>query len=187
MTAAAQLPLTQRWRNPVSSAPQGLRGAVYELLREFHRRNKRLPEVLIMYRDGVSEGQFDEVQQKEIPQVSPALRFIFSIALAGGCWHHLSLHLFEVAIACVDPMGLLHTGEIFRPAFSFWPHLPLPSSSPRVQQCSKNPTRSALKPPTTARSRNLKKNAVPICHAHAIELHATQSHLSPSVSTCCTT
>jgi Piwi domain len=34
---------------------------VQELLGEFWKKNKRLPEVLIMYRDGVSEGQFDEV------------------------------------------------------------------------------------------------------------------------------
>jgi Piwi domain len=33
-----------------------------ELLGEFWKKNKRLPEVLIMYRDGVSEGQFDEVR-----------------------------------------------------------------------------------------------------------------------------
>jgi hypothetical protein len=32
-----------------------------ELLGVFVKKNKRLPEVLVMYRDGVSEGQFDEV------------------------------------------------------------------------------------------------------------------------------
>ena len=32
-----------------------------ELLGVFSMKNKRLPEVLVMYRDGVSEGQFDEV------------------------------------------------------------------------------------------------------------------------------
>ncbi len=45
---------------------QGLRGAVKELLGEFYKKNKRLPEVLIMYRDGVSEGQFDEVRPAKI-------------------------------------------------------------------------------------------------------------------------
>lgn len=38
-----------------------MRGTVKELLGEFWKKNKRLPEVLIVYRDGVSEGQFDEV------------------------------------------------------------------------------------------------------------------------------
>jgi Piwi domain len=43
---------------------------VQELLGVFSKKNKRLPEVLVMYRDGVSEGQFDEVgacQAVELP------------------------------------------------------------------------------------------------------------------------
>ena len=35
-----------------------------DLLREFYK-----PERIIVYRDGVSEGQFDAVQQQELPQV----------------------------------------------------------------------------------------------------------------------
>ena len=38
-----------------------LAGHFQELLGVFSKKNKRLPEVLVMYRDGVSEGQFDEV------------------------------------------------------------------------------------------------------------------------------
>ena len=37
---------------------------------QFGKKNRRLPEVLVMYREGVSEGQFDAVQRTEILQVS---------------------------------------------------------------------------------------------------------------------
>ena len=41
-----------------------------DLLREFYKAcGKKKPERIIVYRDGVSEGQFDAVQQQEIPQV----------------------------------------------------------------------------------------------------------------------
>lgn len=50
----------------------GMRQATRQLLHMFYTKNKRLPHAIIMYRDGVSEGQFDEVQQKEIPQIIAA-------------------------------------------------------------------------------------------------------------------
>ena len=41
-----------------------------DLLREFYKAcGKKKPERIIVYRDGVSEGQFDAVQQQELPQV----------------------------------------------------------------------------------------------------------------------
>lgn len=50
---------------------QDLRQIVKELLLAFYQfTNKKKPERLIFYRDGVSEGQFAEVQRLEIPQVS---------------------------------------------------------------------------------------------------------------------
>lgn len=42
---------------------------VQELLQEFYRNTKKRPERLIVYRDGVSEGQFDAVVREELPQV----------------------------------------------------------------------------------------------------------------------
>lgn len=42
---------------------------VQELLQEFYRNTKKRPERLIIYRDGVSEGQFDAVVREELPQV----------------------------------------------------------------------------------------------------------------------
>ena len=41
-----------------------------DLLREFYKAcGMKKPERIIVYRDGVSEGQFDTVQQQELPQV----------------------------------------------------------------------------------------------------------------------
>jgi eukaryotic translation initiation factor 2C len=42
---------------------------VQELLQEFYRNTKKRPERIIVYRDGVSEGQFDAVVREELPQV----------------------------------------------------------------------------------------------------------------------
>jgi len=50
----------------------GMRRATADLLTEFYRKNQRLPAAIIMYRDGVAEGQFEEVQKKEIPQIHAA-------------------------------------------------------------------------------------------------------------------
>ncbi|CAH7687749.1 Piwi domain-domain-containing protein [Phakopsora pachyrhizi] len=47
-----------------------------DLLLKFHQRNKTLPRKLIFYRDGVSEGQFGEVIQKEIPLLRKAFKQI---------------------------------------------------------------------------------------------------------------
>ena len=46
---------------------------VQELLQEFYRNTKKRPEWLIVYRDGVSEGQFDAVVREELPQVCSLL------------------------------------------------------------------------------------------------------------------
>ena len=48
---------------------QDFQGMVQELLQEFYRNTKKRPERLIVYRDGVSEGQFDAVVREELPQV----------------------------------------------------------------------------------------------------------------------
>lgn len=45
----------------------------------YHATNKVKPDRLIFYRDGVSEGQFAEVQQKELTQIMAVCR-----ALPGG-------------------------------------------------------------------------------------------------------
>ena len=51
-------------------AVQDLRQIIKDLLLTFYQyTNKKKPERLVFYRDGVSEGQFAEVQRMEIPQV----------------------------------------------------------------------------------------------------------------------
>lgn len=39
------------------------------LITQFVRRTRHEPKRIIFYRDGVSEGQFPEIQQREITQV----------------------------------------------------------------------------------------------------------------------
>ncbi|GMH32738.1 hypothetical protein BSKO_00572 [Bryopsis sp. KO-2023] len=46
--------------------------AIEKLLNEFKRRNKRLPGVLVFYRDGIADNQFAECREKEIPQIHKA-------------------------------------------------------------------------------------------------------------------
>ena len=49
---------------------QDFKGMVQELLQEFYRNTRKRPEKIIVYRDGVSEGQFDAVVREELPQVT---------------------------------------------------------------------------------------------------------------------
>jgi eukaryotic translation initiation factor 2C len=57
---------------------QEMKAAMKFLLEEYRLKNGNLPEILVFYRDGVSEGQFAEVQQMEIPQVRAlASHFLF--------------------------------------------------------------------------------------------------------------
>ena len=53
-----------------------LKAVVKKLLIHFYKaNNKRKPTRIIFYRDGVSEGQFAEVQRSEIPQVWMLVRY----------------------------------------------------------------------------------------------------------------
>jgi Piwi domain len=45
-------------------------------LKAFYKQSRRKPQRLIFYRDGVSEGQFAEVQRCEIPQIRAACEAI---------------------------------------------------------------------------------------------------------------
>jgi eukaryotic translation initiation factor 2C len=46
-----------------------LEDMVKQLLQSFYQTTGRKPESILFYRDGVSEGQFPEVQQKEIKEI----------------------------------------------------------------------------------------------------------------------
>ena len=48
---------------------QNLKGMVTELLTAFYNYSQNVPERLLFYRDGVSEGELAAVQSVEIPRV----------------------------------------------------------------------------------------------------------------------
>ena len=54
---------------------QELKTIIKRLLLNFYRNTGgKKPEKLILYRDGVSEGMFNEVQRAEIPQILQACK-----------------------------------------------------------------------------------------------------------------
>ena len=66
---------------------QDLKVIIKRLLLSFYRATAgKKPEKLILYRDGVSEGMFAEVQRAEIPQIIQACKWVPSPlpALARG-------------------------------------------------------------------------------------------------------
>ncbi|CAL5072794.1 unnamed protein product [Urochloa decumbens] len=56
----------------------GLEGIVKELLRAFEQGSKQRPKQLIFYRDGVSEGQFKQVLEQEIPEIEKAWKALYN-------------------------------------------------------------------------------------------------------------
>lgn len=51
-----------------------------ERLNVWEQKNKSLPERILIYRDGVSEGQFDQVVSEELPQVQKAFKKLSHVA-----------------------------------------------------------------------------------------------------------
>ncbi|KAG6810227.1 hypothetical protein H0H92_012816 [Tricholoma furcatifolium] len=51
-----------------------LTGMLVERLLAYEKKNKKLPERIFVFRDGVSEGQFDIVIQDELPQILDAFK-----------------------------------------------------------------------------------------------------------------
>ena len=49
---------------------------IAELLQEYFRVNKTHPENLVIFRDGVSEGQFEIVNRTEIPLIQAGIRMV---------------------------------------------------------------------------------------------------------------
>ena len=54
----------------------GLKFLVYELLATFYRQHHVYPHRILFYRDGVSEGQYAEVLEKEVSAVKEACNHI---------------------------------------------------------------------------------------------------------------
>ena len=61
----------------MSQMIQNFTGMMIERLKLYEGRNKSLPERVILFRDGVSEGQFDTVLQEELPQIREAFRKVY--------------------------------------------------------------------------------------------------------------
>lgn len=59
---------------------QDFAAMMIERLLLYQRRMKSLPERLILFRDGVSEGQFDQVLEQELPQIKDAFRRVYKDA-----------------------------------------------------------------------------------------------------------
>ncbi|KAJ3279495.1 Eukaryotic translation initiation factor 2C, partial [Borealophlyctis nickersoniae] len=57
---------------------QDVKGMVVELLKAFYEENRRLPELLLYYRDGVSDGQFANVQAQEVSDIALACHGILA-------------------------------------------------------------------------------------------------------------
>ena len=51
-----------------------LEGMAFELLKNFQKQTGKAPERVIFYRDGVSEGQFDQVARHEIAALKSECR-----------------------------------------------------------------------------------------------------------------
>jgi len=66
-----------------SELAMNLRKSVQECLVEYRKRNEVLPERLVLYRDGVGEGQIDVVVTNEVDQVMNAVREQYKLAGQG--------------------------------------------------------------------------------------------------------
>ncbi|KDQ09564.1 hypothetical protein BOTBODRAFT_117083 [Botryobasidium botryosum FD-172 SS1] len=64
----------QRNRKIKKDAEEGLATMMVERLQLYEKKSRTLPERVIVYRDGVSEGQFHLVLEKELPQILSAFR-----------------------------------------------------------------------------------------------------------------
>lgn len=53
-----------------------LEDAMVALLNAFKAKNKKFPEKILVYRDGVSEGQFEQVLNLELPKIQGALELL---------------------------------------------------------------------------------------------------------------
>ncbi|TFK46333.1 Piwi-domain-containing protein [Heliocybe sulcata] len=91
-----QYPASLRPQASKEEMIQELEAMMLERLKLYEKRNRRLPDRIIVFRDGVSEGQYDKVNHVELPQIltaftkvrqSPAYRPKLSIAICGKRHH----------------------------------------------------------------------------------------------------
>jgi eukaryotic translation initiation factor 2C len=54
-----------------------MKDMMVERLRLYHKVNRKLPERVFIFRDGVSEGQFELVLKHELPRVDQAFAEVY--------------------------------------------------------------------------------------------------------------
>ena len=80
-----------------------------ERLRLYQERNKTLPKKVIVFRDGVSEGQFEAVLEEELPGIRKAFRAFQSykpkltIAVCRKR-HHTRFFPMDPVVRCCEPL-----------------------------------------------------------------------------------
>ena len=72
-----------------------------DALRKYHEINKQLPDRIIIYRDGVGDGQLPAVVEHELPQI------ISSFAEQGGGYKYVSTDWCLVAATPPPRFSLL--------------------------------------------------------------------------------
>ncbi|TDL21938.1 Piwi-domain-containing protein [Rickenella mellea] len=68
-----QYPASLRIQESRVEMIQEVKEMMTERLKEYQERMKGLPQKILIYRDGVSEGQFDIVRTQELPQIQRAI------------------------------------------------------------------------------------------------------------------
>jgi len=69
-----QFPASMRIQKSKKEMLDELRDMMVERLLVYEKKNKALPQRIFVYRDGVSEGQFDQVVQEELVQILEAFK-----------------------------------------------------------------------------------------------------------------
>ncbi|CAG8485886.1 15886_t:CDS:10 [Acaulospora colombiana] len=70
---------------------ENMGGMVLEILRDYRYKNGILPEKIIMYRDGVSESQFEMVLTYELEQIKVALKLTWNVTTGALYVHFLTI------------------------------------------------------------------------------------------------
>jgi eukaryotic translation initiation factor 2C len=96
---AARISVQESRREIVSQ----LEDHVLELLKLFKSKNRQIPKTIIVYRDGVSEGQFQQVLEREVPCIKGAVEamgypedYVKIVVIVCQKGHHTRLFLKDV-------------------------------------------------------------------------------------------
>ena len=96
-----------------------LQAMVVERLEAWRKGGKALPDNILVYRDGVSEGQYSQVLEREVPCIGKAINQLYrnvprpkvSVVVVGKR-HHTRFFATKEADTVVKPRGKNHTGNL---------------------------------------------------------------------------